>query len=94
MTFDNSTDITISEYKKGSKQNLECGGPTMGYCDRKVGVCVCADSYGSSNGSNAPGTGLYCQRKRLLQRCSGLTYRVAWRLRISTLTTTIGRGEI
>jgi hypothetical protein len=56
MALDNSTDISIVEYSKGSIVNLECGGSAMGYCDHQLGVCICADGYGSSNSSNAPGS--------------------------------------
>lgn len=40
----------------GNQANLECGGPAMGMCDRKRGVCVCNDYQGSSDGTNAPGS--------------------------------------
>jgi len=54
MTSSNSS-VIVTEYSKGTKSNLECGGPTVGMCDRKLGVCVCSDYHGSSNSSNAPG---------------------------------------
>lgn len=59
---DNSSFVKVSEYSKGTKINLECGGPTMGMCDRTEGVCKCTDNYGSSNSSNAPGT--FISRRR------------------------------
>lgn len=41
--------ITISEYQKGTKEDIECSG--QGVCDEAVGVCSCFDGYASSNSS-------------------------------------------
>lgn len=54
-TNSNDSIVSISEYQKGTTSNLECGGPTVGMCDRSTGLCMCTDGYGSSNSSNAPG---------------------------------------
>jgi hypothetical protein len=47
--------VNISEVTKGTSINEECGGDTMGICDRSTGMCLCGGSYGSSNSSNYPG---------------------------------------
>eukprot|EP01036_Dinobryon_divergens_P033000 gene33000-42696_t len=47
--------VTISEFQKGNNTNLECGGSTMGYCDRSTGLCLCNRHQYSSNGTISPG---------------------------------------
>lgn len=43
--------VVVSEYQKGTRLSLECGGSDMGVCDRVTGKCTCYHDYGSSNGS-------------------------------------------
>ena len=50
------SDIDVYEHQKGSKLNLECGGPEMGVCDRSTGLCRCKAGQGSSNGQGAAGS--------------------------------------
>ncbi len=50
-----SANITVTEYQKGTNANLECGGSSLGYCERETGKCICNKHQISSNGSNFPG---------------------------------------
>lgn len=46
--------IVISEYQKGTKEDLECSA--QGICDESTGICNCMPGWGSSNGTMfAPG---------------------------------------
>ena len=46
--------VSISEYQKGTKEDVECS--RQGVCDETIGVCSCFGGYTSSNGStNTPG---------------------------------------
>eukprot|EP00607_Mallomonas_marina_P010923 CAMPEP_0182422812 /NCGR_PEP_ID=MMETSP1167-20130531/8612_1 /TAXON_ID=2988 /ORGANISM="Mallomonas Sp, Strain CCMP3275" /LENGTH=592 /DNA_ID=CAMNT_0024601197 /DNA_START=334 /DNA_END=2112 /DNA_ORIENTATION=+ len=53
-TTQNIEVMTVTTYKKGNKQNLECSG--RGLCDRTLGLCSCFTGFGSSNGMGGPGT--------------------------------------
>ena len=39
--------LNISEWRKGTKENVECSG--NGLCNRDVGVCNCLDGFASSS---------------------------------------------
>jgi hypothetical protein len=41
--------ITIAEYQKGTKEDMECSG--QGVCHEDTGICECFTGFGSSNGS-------------------------------------------
>jgi hypothetical protein len=41
--------VVISEYQKGTKEDIECSG--QGVCDDNLGVCNCFAGYSSSNSS-------------------------------------------
>ena len=45
--------ITVSTFRQGTNSNLECGGPSMGTCNRASGLCSCASRQTSSNGTAA-----------------------------------------
>ena len=45
--------VAVSEAVAGTNANLECGGPSMGVCDRTTGTCRCAPRQTSSNGTAA-----------------------------------------
>lgn len=40
--------VIVSEYQKGSKEDIECSG--QGICNEKSGVCQCLERFSSSNG--------------------------------------------
>ena len=48
-----SINIAVTEVVKGTKSNLECGGPEMGFCDRSTGQCVCHTRQESSDGTHS-----------------------------------------
>jgi hypothetical protein len=48
-----SVTVTVTEAVAGTNANLECGGPSMGVCDRTTGTCQCAPRQTSSNGTAA-----------------------------------------
>eukprot|EP00607_Mallomonas_marina_P002978 CAMPEP_0182432722 /NCGR_PEP_ID=MMETSP1167-20130531/58449_1 /TAXON_ID=2988 /ORGANISM="Mallomonas Sp, Strain CCMP3275" /LENGTH=629 /DNA_ID=CAMNT_0024620567 /DNA_START=383 /DNA_END=2272 /DNA_ORIENTATION=- len=41
--------VNITEFQKGTKQDIECSG--VGVCNEKTGQCACADGFQSSNGT-------------------------------------------
>ena len=45
--------ITVSTFRQGPNSNLECGGTSMGTCNRATGLCNCASQHTSSNGTSA-----------------------------------------
>jgi len=47
----NTFNVTVTEFQKGNNTNLECGGSTMGFCDRSTGLCLCNRHQFSSNGT-------------------------------------------
>ncbi len=51
-----SLDVTVTETTKGTKSNLECGGPEMGFCNRDTGLCMCHTRQESSDGDNNAGS--------------------------------------
>lgn len=56
MTFIDTgiTSFTITEYAKGTKENLPCSN--RGLCDYQTGLCTCFAGYGSSDGMGGIGT--------------------------------------
>lgn len=54
VTYQNIDSISITNYKTGDKENLECSG--RGICDRALGVCECFSGFGSSDGMGGSGT--------------------------------------
>ena len=52
--------VAIAAKQDGSSENLECGGPAVGMCDRSNGVCACRDDLMSSDGNNGLGTNGDC----------------------------------
>ena len=52
--------LNISEFRKGSKENVECSG--NGLCNRDVGVCNCLDGFASSTETNKRKLGEYGER--------------------------------
>ena len=60
-------DVSVYEYQKGTKLNLECGGPEMGVCDRSTGLCQCKTGQGSSNGQGAAGSRGDCSFTQIYQ---------------------------
>ena len=57
-TYQNIDYLTVTRYKEGTKQTLECSG--RGVCDRTLGVCQCFDGFGSSDGQGGSGTSGDC----------------------------------
>jgi len=51
LSSSTSLNVTISEFRAGNSTNFECGGPTMGFCERITGNCVCNDKRTSSDGT-------------------------------------------
>jgi hypothetical protein len=45
----NYAGFNITEYQKGSKEDMECSG--RGICEESTGICQCLEGFGSSNGS-------------------------------------------
>jgi len=45
--------ISITEFVKGTKEQIECSG--RGLCDYSTGLCECFTGYGSSDGMGGPG---------------------------------------
>eukprot|EP01034_Spumella_vulgaris_P022801 gene22801-28963_t len=45
-------DCSLRNCPKGDTANLECGGSSVGFCDRTTGSCICNAHYVSSNGTN------------------------------------------
>jgi hypothetical protein len=46
--------LTITEYAKGTKENLPCSN--RGLCDQTTGQCECFTGYASSDGKGGIGT--------------------------------------
>jgi hypothetical protein len=48
--------ISISRLQAGSSSNEECSGAARGFCNRRIGRCICNRGYSSSDGAgNRPG---------------------------------------
>lgn len=48
--------ITIKRLQSGSSANEECSGPHRGFCNRRLGRCICNRGFSSSDGAgNRPG---------------------------------------
>jgi hypothetical protein len=58
MTVTSSTgsSVTIEAEQDGTSENLECGGPDAGLCDRDTGICQCAPDRRSSDGEGNLGS--------------------------------------
>ena len=52
--------LNISEWRKGTKENVECSG--NGLCNRDVGVCNCLDGFASSSDVKKKKFGEYGER--------------------------------
>ena len=52
--------LNISEWRKGTKENVECSG--NGLCNRDVGVCNCLDGFASSSDVKKEKFGEYGER--------------------------------
>ena len=52
--------LNISEWRKGTKENVECSG--NGLCNRDVGVCNCLDGFASSSDTKKNKFGEYGER--------------------------------
>jgi len=52
--------LNISEWRKGTKENVECSG--SGLCNRDVGVCNCLDGFASSSDTKKEKFGEYGER--------------------------------
>ena len=50
---DSISKINVTEYYKGTKENLECS--SHGYCNDDIGMCICEEGYSSSDGQGGKG---------------------------------------
>lgn len=53
LTHEFLTDIAITEFKKGTKEWIECSG--RGICDYETGLCTCVTGFASSDGQGNSG---------------------------------------
>ena len=60
VTSSTGSGVSIEAQQDGTSENLECGGPNVGICDRDMGVCICNDGRFSSDGSGKLGANGDC----------------------------------
>jgi len=65
VTSSTGSAVTIEAEQEGNSENMECGGPGLGLCDRETGVCDCAYDRYSSDGAGGLGANGDCGHRPL-----------------------------
>jgi len=66
VTSSTGSSVTIEGEQDGNSENMECGGPGLGLCDRDTGVCDCAYDRYSSDGAGGLGANGDCGHRPLI----------------------------
>jgi hypothetical protein len=60
VTSSTGSSVSIEAKQDGTSENLECGGPSLGLCDRETGICQCSEDRYSSDGAGGLGANGDC----------------------------------
>ena len=60
ITSSTGSSVSIETVQDGTSENLECGGPSLGLCDRDTGICECTEDRYSSDGGGGLGANGDC----------------------------------
>ena len=95
----NGADVNVSEYQKGTKEDVECSA--NGLCNRDIGVCTCLDGFASSSELASGKLGGYGERGDCGFRHESTGHNEKWMTATETLpgydyafeVTVDGRGD-